>query len=94
MLPPVSVPSPKSTSPALTVMAAPLLEPPGMWPASSGLRPTASGLAPLIPSAISCRWVLPIRVAPSSSNRVTNGLGGNCGSAAFVDARSGQPLTS
>ena len=93
MLPPVSVPSAKSLRPRATLAAAPELLPPvtRAWPSGLGVPP--NGFAPVMPSAISCNWVLPTSVAPKYSRRVTRGLSPTGGSGAGVLARIGQPRT-
>ena len=70
--PPVSVPSAKSQTPAATSAAEPLLEPPDVRLASSGLKVMPyAGLT--LPAAYSSRFVLQRSSAPAVRRRATTG---------------------
>jgi hypothetical protein len=70
--PPVSVPRARSTRPAATAAAEPLLDPPDTRSASHGLRVgPAAEFSPVRPSANSLRLSLATTCAPAAVSRVT-----------------------
>ena len=72
--PPVSVPTVASAMPVATLTADPPLEPPGDRVGSSGLRTGPNAESPLVvPSANSCRFVLPTKTAPAARRLATHG---------------------
>ena len=86
MEPPVSVPMAPSAMPATSAAADPPLDPPADRVVSSGLRTAPNAESSLVvPSANSCRLVLPTSTAPAAFSRaVTIGVGGGRGERTHV----------
>src|SRR5919197_1145473 len=72
--PPVSVPRPRSQSPAASAAALPPDEPPAIRPGRAGFWTVPyHGFWLVVPQANSCRFALPTTTAPASTSRSTAG---------------------
>ena len=72
--PPVSVPTAPKHMPAASAAAEPPLEPPADRDSSSGFLTGPNAVSSLVvPNANSCRFVLPMMIAPASRRLVTTG---------------------